>query len=339
MQVFFRLRRGQEGFIVWDVIRLDCQGLGRRNSAMDYLNLNLLRALAVLLQQRHVTRSADQLCLTQSAMSRQLGALRQHFDDPLLVRDGTDYLLTARAQQLWPQVEDILARIDQLQQVASFDPAACQRRFCFASTDYVAQFILPELLARLQQQAPGVDLEYRMWQPEWLHQLGTLPLDLASTMGAALPEGLHSTPLGQDQPVCLMAKDHPLAVSAQPELSALLACPFVQISSGGDKDSFVERELRALGLSRRVLLSVPFFSAGFSALVGSQMLLVVPAHIAHHAARLYPLTARPLPLPLPDHQYRLLWHGVHHHDPAHRWLRELFTEVLRASIYSPDSMI
>jgi len=306
---------------------------------MEHLNLNLLRALAVLLQQRHVTRSADQLCLTQSAMSRQLAALRRHFADPLLVRDGADYLLTARAQQLRPQVEDILARIDQLQQVVQFDPQACQRRFCFACTDYVAQFILPELLVRLQQQAPKVDLEYRMWQPEWLHQLGSLPVDLASTMGAVLPDGLHWASLGEDQPVCLMAAGHPLAASVRPTLQAMLEYPFAQISSGGDKDSFVDRELRAQGLSRRVLLSVPFFSAGFSALTGSEMLLVVPAHIAHHAARLYPLTARPLPLPLPLHQYRLLWHGVHHHDPAHKWLRGLFADVLRTSIYSPESMI
>jgi len=301
---------------------------------MNNLNLNLLRALAVLLQERHVTRSADVLCLTQSAMSRQLAALRSHFDDPLLVREGSDYLLTARARQLRPQVEAILEKVDQLQQVPHFDPASCQRRFCFACTDYVAQFIFPEVLAQLQQQAPGIDIEYRMWQPELLHQLGTVPVDLASTMGNHIPDGLFSLPLGQDQPVCLMAAEHPLA-GTRPSLEQLLEWPFVQISSGGDKDSFVDRELKVRGLSRRLRLCVPFFAAGFSTVASSEMLLVVPAHIAQHAATRYPVTACPLPLPLPVNNYHLLWHGVHQHDPAHRWLRELFARVVRASIYSP----
>ena len=302
---------------------------------MDRLNLNLLRALSVLLQERHVTRSAEQLCLTQSAMSRQLSALREHFNDPLLVREGSDYLLTARAQQLMPQVQDILARVDQLQLAPEFDPASCQRRFCFACTDYVAQFIFPEVLARLQRQAPMIDIEYRMWQPQWLQQLGSLPIDLASTMGNHLPEHLFSLPLGQDQPVCLMASDHPLAELEAPDLAQLLKFSFVQISSGGDKDSFLDRELKALGLVRRIALSVPFFSAGFSTVAQSQMLLVTPEHIARNAASLYPLTAKPLPLSLPVHHYHLLWHGVHHHDPAHRWLRQEFAQVISESIYSP----
>lgn len=304
------------------------------NSCMNHLNLNLLRALSVLLQERHVTRSAEQLCLTQSAMSRQLASLREHFNDPLLVREGSDYLLTARAQQLRPQVEAILNQVGLLQEVPAFDPASCQRRFCFACTDYVAQFIFPEVLDQLQHQAPGIDIEYRIWQPGLIGQLGSLPVDLASTMGNQIPEGLYSVPLGQDRPVCLMAADHPLADS-QPSLESLLAWPFVQISSGGDKDSFVDRELKVLGLSRRIRLSVPFFSAGFSAVAKSRMLLVVPEHIAHHAATLYALNFCQLPLPLPEHQYHLLWHSVHHHDPAHRWLRELFARVMRASIYSP----
>ncbi|MCV6590581.1 MAG: LysR family transcriptional regulator [Marinobacterium sp.] len=305
---------------------------------MNHLNLNLLKALAVLLQERHVTRSAERLCLTQSAMSRQLAALRSHFDDALLVREGNDYLLTARARQLRPQLEDILGRIDQLQQLPAFDPTDCQRRFCFACTDYVAQFILPELLRCLQREAPGVDLEYRMWQPQWLDHLGTLSVDLASTMGEVFPSGIHTLPLGSDQPVCLMSADHPLLTAEITALVQLTAYPFVQVSSGGDKDSFFDRVLTEAGLQRRILLSVPFFSAAFSALAQSEMLLIVPAHIARQAAKLYPLQALPVPLAgleLPDHHYHLLWHSIHEHDPAHRWVREKMAKVIRQSIYSP----
>ncbi len=139
---------------------------------MKHLNLNLLRSLAVLLEERNVTSAAQRLHLTQSALSRQLGQLRDNFNDPLLIRSGNDSLLSARAQQLLPRVQAILAEIDQLRAEDRFDPAACRRRFSFASTDYVAQFIFPAVLGRLQREAPGIDIRYEMWKPAWLERLG-----------------------------------------------------------------------------------------------------------------------------------------------------------------------
>ncbi|MBY4678095.1 LysR family transcriptional regulator [Marinobacterium arenosum] len=302
---------------------------------MEQLNLNLLRALKQLLQERHVTRAAEQLHLTQSAMSRQLAQLRDYFQDPLLVREGNDLLLTARAQQLLPQVCDILARVDELRGEPPFEPARCSRRFVFACTDYVAQFIFPAVLSRLHREAPQLDISYRMWQPEWLGRLGQLPIDLASTTHNQLPDTLRSIPLGQDYPVCLMAADHPLTAEPRPTLEALLSYPYIRISSGGDKDSFLDRALKSQGFSRRIAFEVPFFSAAFSVLADSDRLLVVPAHIARNAARHYPLTSRPLPLAVPENRYHLFWHLLHDHDPAHRWLRELLAEAMRSSLYSP----
>ena len=110
---------------------------------MNRLNLNLLRAFVVMLEERNVTRAADRLHLTQSAMSRQLSQLRDHFADPLLIREGNDYLLSAKARQLLPKVQAILEEVDELGEGDHFNPAQCKRRFSFACTDHVAQFIFP----------------------------------------------------------------------------------------------------------------------------------------------------------------------------------------------------
>lgn len=306
-------------------------------AVMEHLNLNLLRALAALLEDRNVTQAAYRLHLTQSAMSRQLRQLREFFDDPLLIREGQDYLLSTRARQLLPKVQGILSDVDCLREENEFNPAACQRRFRFACTDYVAQFIFPNILKRLQREAPSVDIIFEMWRPEWIDQLGQLPLDFISTMAPNIPENLSSITLGQDNPVCLMASDHPLAHQQAPSLSDLLAYPFVHLTSGGDKDTFFDQHLQAQQLSRRVLFEVPFFSAGFQVVATSEALMILPAHIAQNATTLYPLTHRTLPMATPEYHYHLCWHQLHHQDKAHSWLRHCIADELKSSMYTPFS--
>lgn len=300
---------------------------------MDRLNLNLLRALVVMLEERHVTRAADRLHLTQSAMSRQLSQLRDHFADPLLIREGSDYLLSARAKDLLPRIQSILAEVDELREGERFNPADCQRRFSFACTDHVAQYIFPDILSRLQLEAPGIDITFEMWRPHWLPRLGQLPLDLASTTLTNLPENLRSIHIGQDSPVCLMAADHPLAESDL-ILEEMLGYSFIRLNSGGDKDSFFDRALEAEVLQRRVKFEVPFFSAAFQVLVKSQLLMIIPQHIAQNALEFFPLSYKTLPLEhVPKNQYHLCWHVLHDQDPAHRWLRELIAGMLREQMY------
>ncbi|WP_027856043.1 LysR family transcriptional regulator [Marinobacterium jannaschii] len=302
---------------------------------MYRLNLNLLKALEVLLEQRNVSRAAEELNLTQSAMSRQLGQLREHFSDPLLLREGSGFLLTARAQQLKPKIQIILEQIRSLDEEVGFDPATCYRSFNFACTDYVAQFIFPEVLQHLWRRAPGIDIRYQNLEADWVHRLGQKPLDFVSTMIEDIPENVQGHYLGSDGAVCLMAIDHELAAAAQPSLQQMLQYKFVTVTSGGDKDSFFDQHLMANGLKRRIAYSVPFFCAAFSALASSQLLMVLPEHIANNAAKRYPLITKPLPLPTPENHYQLLWHGIYHQDPAHRWVREQLAELMGNSIYSP----
>lgn len=305
---------------------------------MERLNLNLLRALVVLLEARNVTQAAHQLHLTQSAMSRQLSQLRDYFSDPLLVREQNDYLLSAKAKQLFPKVQAILADVDSLKQ-ETFHPASCQRRFRFACTDYVAQFIFPAVINRLQREAPGIDLIYEVWKPEHITQLGHLPLDMASTTLSVLPEGLHSIYLGQDNPVCLMAADHPLKTSQTVSLTQLADYPFVRLNSGGDKDSFIDKLLENAGLSRRILFEVPFFSAAFEVVASNECLMILPEHIAHAAMQQGHLSYCPLDMTMPENHYHLCWHELHDKDPAHAWLRECIADEMSRSMYSVSNSL
>lgn len=306
---------------------------------MERINLNLLRALNVLLEQRNVTRSAELLHLSQSAMSRQLAQLRDHFDDELLVREGGDYLLSALAQKLKPSVQSIVSQIDSLRNETQLEPESYQRKFTFSSTDYVANFIFPDVVRAIHEKAPKIDIAYRQWQPGWINQLGSLPIDFASTMTSEPPENLYGIHLGQDCPVVLMASNHELSSTKDISLPRMLEFPFIRITAGGDKDSFLDALLERQGLKRRVAFEVPFFTSAFNVCASSDMLLIVPRHIAENARKVHAVQWKELDIEgLPQHEYYLLWHSVHHHDKAHRWLRDLIADVMKDSIFSPQSM-
>lgn len=304
-------------------------------SDMERLNLNQLLTLRILLEERNLTRAADKLFLTQSAISKQLSQLRSYFNDPLLIREGNVYWLSVKAEMLLPRLQRILSDIDALTENGDFNPRDCRRQFRFASTDYVAQFIFPAIAKRLAFEAPHVDVVYEMMKPEWMHQLGKLHLDFVCLSNPSQPDNVHAIPLGRDQSVCMMARNHPLASVGHLSLDMLLDYPFVLISSGGDKDSFFDRHLEAKKLRRRVAIEVPFFSAAFEIVAGGDFLLIVSEHVAIKAQERYAMTYRQLPFDSPANCYQLCWHGIHHKDEAHVWMRSLISDEIRGSLYSP----
>ncbi len=289
---------------------------------MTLANLNLLTTLKVLLETRHVGRAAEQLCLSQPSISKQLAQLRRDFADPLLVREGAVWRLTPRAEALRLEIAPVLDGVQRLYAPPQFDPAACRRTFCLASSDYVAQYILPQIGAALASAAPLASLEYQPWDKSKLSQLAELPLDLVSTLTEQLPSGLASQPQGEDGLAVLMRADHPLAHHTLTR-HAYLAARHIRISGGGDKEGPVDAVLIACGEQRRWFAQVPFFQAAVGLLQHSDSLLTTPAHIAWQLAQDHRLQLRPLPFPCARQHYHLIWPQRLTHDAAHQWFRQL----------------
>ncbi|MER0510979.1 LysR family transcriptional regulator [Aeromonas veronii] len=291
-------------------------------------NLNLLPTLKVLLETRNISRAAELLHLSQPSISKQLAQLRSEFDDELLVREGQRWLLTPRAELLAAQLADSLGALERLYEAPGFDPSRCERVFQLASSDYVAQHILPDICAALAKEAPLAALEYSLWDKRQLPQLWQSELDLVSTITEQVPDQIRGLHQGEDRLAVLMGRHHPLAVKAL-SLDDYLAWPHLQVSGGGDKDSPVEQVLAPQGLSRRWFARLPFFQAAVEVLLRTDCLMTTPAHIAWQLSCGHELTFVDLPFATRDQQYHLLWHQRHHQDPAHRWFRELAYPFLR----------
>ena len=297
-------------------------------------NLNLLRTLQVLLEECHVSRAAERLHVTQSAVSRQLTQLRELFHDPLLVRDGNRLLQTPRAEQLKLKLDGLLTECHRLFEPENFQPAHWQGRVVLSSSDYVAQYILPDIVDRLRERAPQLNVAYQLWSPMQFDQLAELDIQLVSTMLPQIPDGLCGEPIGADHPVCVMRSDHPLAEGGSLNLDDFLRFSHASVNGGGDKDSFVDRSLAEQGKSRHIQFTVPFFTSALTAVCRSDMLLVIPEHIAVNMQQLFSITYFSLPVSVPEHKYWLIWHPKYDNDPSHQWLRELVLTLMRGSMYS-----
>lgn len=123
------------------------------------VDLNLLVILEALLEEQQVTKAAERLHMSQPAVSRALQRLRETFADPLLVRSREGHDLTARAQQLQEELKTTLQRISQMIEAPRFEPATATQTVRFAGPDLEMALFVPNLLAAMHEQAPGMRVE------------------------------------------------------------------------------------------------------------------------------------------------------------------------------------
>lgn len=286
------------------------------------VNLNLLLVLDALLVERHVSRAARRLGLSQPAVSNALGQLRTLFGDPLLVRTSGRMIATERALALAQPVAAALAAVqDVLAGPAAFDPARAERRFVIAATDFVEFVLLPRLLGRVGREAPGVRLQIVGWPHHRVPPtLETGDVDLMIGFFPDVPPHHFDTPLFRDEFVCIVRKNHP-RVGARLTLKRYAELQHVLVTSESTGPGVVDIELAKRGLQRSVGLRISHFLMVPSVIAATDMVAAVGRRVAEAAARSLPLRILPPPLPLPRGTIGQVWHERTHTSPAHAWLR------------------
>ncbi|MDE1150511.1 MAG: LysR family transcriptional regulator [Azospirillaceae bacterium] len=293
------------------------------------LDLNLLKALDTLLDERSVTRAAARLALTQPAVSGMLTRLREGFDDPLFVRTQRGMVPTPRALELAGPVKKVLGEIEALLQPAAFDPATTSFTLSLAATDYALRVIVVPFLAALRQRAPGIKVAARPVDNDTiLGQLERGDLHLALMTPETTPPDLHARRLFDEGYVCVMRGDHPDAAGDTLSLDRFCALDHALVSLAGDGFRGVtDVALEALGRERRVTLSVTSFLLLLEVLRASDLIAVVPRRLVSGAADLAVMAP---PISVPGFTKIAAWHERTHHDPGHRWVRALLFETCGA---------
>jgi DNA-binding transcriptional LysR family regulator len=294
-------------------------------------DLDLLLALDVLLSERHVTRAARRLGLTQSAMSQKLARLREYFGDPLLAPGRPLLSLTARAEAVQKPLARALADLRAAVTAgAQFDPKSSLRRFVILGSDLFESLALPALMPVLTRVAPRVDLVSDRVEPNFMERLEAGTADLALLPLAAAPPSLRHQLLPEGEFVVLMRKRHP-ASRAPLDLQRYLSFAHLLVAPRGMPGSVVDAALERLGRSRRVALRIAHFTPAPFIVQNSDLLLTVPQMVASFGAAHAALRVVPAPreLALGRDRIAMVWHERAHGDPAHLWLRTWLGEFTR----------
>ncbi|MEE4143931.1 MAG: LysR family transcriptional regulator [Halieaceae bacterium] len=201
---------------------MDIRELGR-------LDLNLLVALEALIEEGSVSGAAERLFITQSAMSKTLGRLRELFNDPLFIRKGQGMVPTARAEQLRRQLPTVLLAVQEMLAPAEFDPLSCSAEFNLLIQGHMGLWLMPLLMERLGRVAPDIRLNAltRVERPFDALDSGKLDFILQAELHA-YPANLRLTTLGYAPPLLLARKGHPLE-GGQPTWKEVQAYPHVQL--------------------------------------------------------------------------------------------------------------
>ncbi|WCT79218.1 LysR family transcriptional regulator [Novosphingobium humi] len=295
------------------------------------IDLNQLVALDALLGECSVTRAAERVFLSQSAMSWSLARLREHFGDPLLVQVGRNMILTPFAQSMQ---EPLRALLMSAQGLTSRRPnlpiELVQRTLRITASEYIAITVMAGAFARAEKEAPGIKLDLCSLIDYTPGALESGTIDLLIAAKDVLAERHPDEALLVDEYVGIVSQDHPdvgdtISMEQYQELS------HVAVNWRGGRIMTLDQiAMTNLRLERRNDILVSDFALVPSFVVGTRRIATIHRKLALIMARQWPIRIFQLPVALPPIAIRMQWHKLREKDPVLAWLRGILIDQVRA---------
>ena len=307
---------------------------------LNRIDLNLLVYLDALLRERNVTQAANQLNLSQPAMSNGLRRLRDLFDDPLLVRTSDGMTPTERALELEPIVREVLTTIDRaVQPRSAFEPKDAQRVFRIMASDYAESTLLPTVLGQLRTLAPGLTLDIMTPSDVSFLDVERGKVDMVINRFDSMPQSFHQIHLWNDTFSCLLSPENPVLKDFT--LDNYLKANHVWVSKTGmgvgvgvDPDDvqrlgWVDAALNKLGKKRQIRVFTRHYQAAMTMAEQNDLIVTLPTRAAQLKANNPKVVLREPPLEIPPLELKMAWSPLLQHNPANRWLRKLIADSAR----------
>lgn len=305
--------------------------INMRETNINNIDLNLLKALEALLDTESVSKAALRVNLSQPAMSRALGRLQHALKDPLLIRSGRGMVLTPRGETLRQPVQDALARVSAVFKPQTFDPSSARDRFRLMAPDYLAQMIMPKVLSQVFNLAPGVQIEMESLSGRGIAEMceGKISLGFGVVEDGPVLDNVAAQALLTDRQVCLMRKGHPLTDTGM-SLEGYAGAAHALLSITGRGGGRIDTVLEAHGHARHIALRVTHFLTISAVIAPTDLIITVPELLARQVMT-DDLTRMDLPraLQTPPFTVSQIWHERFTADPAHQWLRRLVKAACR----------
>ena len=305
------------------------------------LDLNLLIALDMLLVEKSVSRAAEKLFISQSAMSNSLLRLREYFDDPLLTQIGRKMELTPRAKALADPVRDVLIRIESTIDIqAEFDPSSSDREFKLLVSDYTLFVLMPFVMQLAREQSATVKFKLvpQVDPPQQMLERGkadimVIPEEFCSPHHPN--ESLYSETF-----VCLASKNSKTWGKVISESDYLHAKHVLVQTLGAELPVFDSWFLRSFGIMRDAAVSTYSFASVPGLVANTEYIATVHARLAASLMHQAEVKIVQPPVTFPIMTQTVQWHSLHSGDPGIFWLRQLLHKavtLMDQNLQNPNS--
>jgi len=299
------------------------------------IDLNLFRVLDAIHAEGGIGAAARALHLTQPAVTHALNRLREHFDDPLFVRQGNRVVPTDQARAI---IEDVRLHLKGLQDTtrrqAGFEPSRLQMEFTVGFRDILESIVFPRLLPRLEREAPQVRIASRRVpagdvERELMAGHVDLVIDRSLKVGAHV---MHEH-LVDEGLVVVMRRGHALDGAALRKAD-YLAARHVAVSPFGEPAA-LDVLLGQDGRFRSVALTCQHYFSAAQIVAAGDLLLTMPRSYALAVAGVLAVSIHPLPIRLKPIPVRMYWHDSKRNDRAHEWFRGVLAQAVAGAMPSP----
>ncbi|MGO3345229.1 MAG: LysR family transcriptional regulator [Marinomonas sp.] len=305
---------------------------------INKIDLNLLIYLDVLLRESNVTRAASKLHITQPAMSNGLKRLRDLLNDPLLVRTNEGMKPTEKALRLQPIVRKVLLELEEaLQPEADFNEQTSTRVFRIMASDYAASTVIPRLLNKLRENAPGITLDIMTPSDVTIHDVESGKIDMAINRFEELPQSIHQKSIWQDDFVCMMSTDN--TVKNNFNLENYLQSQHIWVSKTGfgigvgvdpndvQKLGWVDEALQSIHKKRSIRVFTRSYHTAMHLALEQDLIATLPRKVAMINRNNPDLVILEPPFKISTIDLKMIWSSLLHHDASHIWFRRQVMEV------------
>ena len=300
------------------------------------INLNLLRALDILLREKNVTNAGKVLHLSQSAMSNALAQCRELFHDELLVRHSGGMGLTPQGQYIRDQLHPLLKDIESLvESAAHFNPSTTQRRFVIGFNDggWASRRILPKLIQLTQEIAPNISYDIKnldqQIQPSQSNEISKQHQQLDMILGffpVKIPN-YEKVKLYHTEIVCAAHKNHPYLTN--PSLDNYLSSQHLIVSDPNFQPTFTDEYLhKNYNIKRNIAMRLASVHQAYDVLPYTNFLATLPLSLIKDHTR-EGISYAPTPFNGTEsaEAVSMIWDERRSNDKGHRWLRECIFSI------------
>lgn len=298
-----------------------------RQRDIKHLDLNLLRVLHVLLEERNVSRAAERLFLSQSATSHALARLRQHFNDPLLTRTARGMRPTSLAEAMAPTLTRVLSDVAGLAGDAPFAPESAEGLVRITALATGTITLAPRLVRALGAQAPMLNVEIQQWHEGTLDEIEAGRIEFGiGTRPQCEREGLAMQRLFADRFACVMRKDHPAARKPLTK-EVYETWPHVVVDAAIPMPGSLLDVLDAHDLNRSSTLTTQHLLTAHLIAEQTDMILTATRTVAGLFARNADMAIVDPPFDLGELPIFLVWRPRTPATPLHDWLKQMIIDL------------